>query len=110
MWTFLSLRAVPGSWDPASNQLRTFSLDTLPPGALARGVGPAMAFRRTEGMSMIQALAMTVAEIPVFLYTTFGQVKTGWLVVLPFNHSGPIAVHLSSVTCLSRARGTGLGV
>ena len=34
-----------------------------------------MAFRRTEGMSVIQALAMTVAEIPVFLYTTFGQVK-----------------------------------
>ncbi|CAD7667925.1 unnamed protein product [Nyctereutes procyonoides] len=32
-----------------------------------------MAFRRTESMSMIQALAMTVAEIPVFLYTTFGQ-------------------------------------
>eukprot|EP00069_Balaena_mysticetus_P014325 bmy_08596T0 len=32
-----------------------------------------MAFRRTEGVSMIQALAMTVAEIPVFLYTTFGQ-------------------------------------
>ncbi|KAM5298537.1 mitoguardin 2 [Ctenodactylus gundi] len=32
-----------------------------------------MAFRRTEGMSLIQALAMTVAEIPVFLYTTFGQ-------------------------------------
>ncbi|XP_036272126.1 mitoguardin 2 [Pipistrellus kuhlii] len=32
-----------------------------------------MAFRRTEGMSMIQALAMTVAEIPVFLYTTLGQ-------------------------------------
>nr|XP_056716572.1 mitoguardin 2 isoform X2 [Euleptes europaea] len=32
-----------------------------------------MAFRRTEGMSIIQALAMTVAEIPVFLYTTFGQ-------------------------------------
>uniref|UniRef100_A0A2I3LYM6 Mitoguardin 2 n=1 Tax=Papio anubis TaxID=9555 RepID=A0A2I3LYM6_PAPAN len=32
-----------------------------------------MAFRRAEGTSMIQALAMTVAEIPVFLYTTFGQ-------------------------------------
>ncbi|XP_033714692.1 mitoguardin 2 isoform X1 [Delphinus delphis] len=32
-----------------------------------------MAFRRTEGVSVIQALAMTVAEIPVFLYTTFGQ-------------------------------------
>uniref|UniRef100_A0A7M4E6B2 Mitoguardin 2 n=1 Tax=Crocodylus porosus TaxID=8502 RepID=A0A7M4E6B2_CROPO len=32
-----------------------------------------MAFQRTEGMSIIQALAMTVAEIPVFVYTTFGQ-------------------------------------
>uniref|UniRef100_K7GJT2 Mitoguardin 2 n=1 Tax=Pelodiscus sinensis TaxID=13735 RepID=K7GJT2_PELSI len=32
-----------------------------------------MAFQRSEGMSIIQALAMTVAEIPVFLYTTFGQ-------------------------------------
>ncbi|NXF87897.1 MIGA2 protein, partial [Eubucco bourcierii] len=32
-----------------------------------------MAFRRTEGLSIIQALAMTVAEIPVFVYTTFGQ-------------------------------------
>ncbi|XP_064027299.1 mitoguardin 2 isoform X1 [Pogoniulus pusillus] len=32
-----------------------------------------MAFRRAEGMSIIQALAMTVAEIPVFVYTTFGQ-------------------------------------
>ncbi|XP_030063730.1 mitoguardin 2 isoform X2 [Microcaecilia unicolor] len=34
-----------------------------------------MAFRRTEGMSIIQALAMTVAEIPIFLYTTFGQLR-----------------------------------
>ncbi|NXC25340.1 MIGA2 protein, partial [Campylorhamphus procurvoides] len=32
-----------------------------------------MAFRRTEGMNIMQALAMTVAEIPVFVYTTFGQ-------------------------------------
>ncbi|OCT65411.1 hypothetical protein XELAEV_18041651mg [Xenopus laevis] len=32
-----------------------------------------MAFQRANGMSIIQALAMTVAEIPVFLYTTFGQ-------------------------------------
>ncbi|NWS72176.1 MIGA2 protein, partial [Crotophaga sulcirostris] len=32
-----------------------------------------MAFRRAEGMSIIRALAMTVAEIPVFVYTTFGQ-------------------------------------
>ncbi|KAL4617415.1 mitoguardin-2 isoform X1 [Arapaima gigas] len=32
-----------------------------------------MSMRRAEGMSIIQALAMTVAEIPVFLYSTFGQ-------------------------------------
>lgn len=48
-----------------------------------------MAFRRTEGMSMIQALAMTVAEIPVFLYTTFGQVKIRAVVVPPFNPTSP---------------------
>ncbi|KAK9954968.1 hypothetical protein ABG768_014878 [Culter alburnus] len=32
-----------------------------------------MSFRSAEGMSIMQALAMTVAEIPVFLYSTFGQ-------------------------------------
>ncbi|XP_039618501.1 mitoguardin 2 isoform X1 [Polypterus senegalus] len=32
-----------------------------------------MSMRRTEGVSIIQALAMTMAEIPVFLYSTFGQ-------------------------------------
>nr|XP_006640745.1 PREDICTED: protein FAM73B [Lepisosteus oculatus]XP_015222365.1 PREDICTED: protein FAM73B [Lepisosteus oculatus]XP_015222366.1 PREDICTED: protein FAM73B [Lepisosteus oculatus] len=32
-----------------------------------------MSMRRTEGVSVIQALAMTVAEIPMFLYSTFGQ-------------------------------------
>ncbi|XP_067826071.1 mitoguardin 2 isoform X1 [Heptranchias perlo] len=32
-----------------------------------------MSMRRTDGASIIQALAMTVAEIPVFLYSTFGQ-------------------------------------
>ncbi|XP_035616625.1 mitoguardin 2 isoform X1 [Oncorhynchus keta] len=32
-----------------------------------------MSIRRAEGMSIAQALAMTVAEIPVFLYSTFGQ-------------------------------------
>ncbi|XP_053415981.1 mitoguardin 2 [Nycticebus coucang] len=42
-----------------------------------------MAFRRTEGMSMIQALAMTVAEIPVFLYTTFGQTAFSQLRLTP---------------------------
>lgn len=71
----LSFRDVVGAWDPASNQLKTSPWKLLAPRALARGAGPAMAFRRTEGMSVIRALAMTVAEIPVFLYTTFGQVK-----------------------------------
>uniref|UniRef100_W5L4M7 Mitoguardin 2 n=1 Tax=Astyanax mexicanus TaxID=7994 RepID=W5L4M7_ASTMX len=32
-----------------------------------------MSVRSAEGMSIMQALAMTVAEIPVFLYSTFGQ-------------------------------------
>ncbi|XP_043914306.1 mitoguardin 2 [Protopterus annectens] len=32
-----------------------------------------MALRRADGVSIMQALAMTVAEIPVFLYSTFGQ-------------------------------------
>ncbi|KAK3555950.1 hypothetical protein QTP86_029728 [Hemibagrus guttatus] len=32
-----------------------------------------MSIRQTEGVSIMQALAMTVAEIPVFLYSTFGQ-------------------------------------
>ncbi|XP_060790993.1 mitoguardin 2 [Neoarius graeffei] len=32
-----------------------------------------MSMRQAEGVSIMQALAMTVAEIPVFLYSTFGQ-------------------------------------
>ncbi|KAM6900860.1 mitoguardin 2 isoform 1-T1 [Lycodopsis pacificus] len=32
-----------------------------------------MSLKRADGMSIAQALAMTVAEIPVFLYSTFGQ-------------------------------------
>lgn len=32
-----------------------------------------MSMKQPEGMSIAQALAMTVAEIPVFLYSTFGQ-------------------------------------
>lgn len=74
-------------------------------------------------MSMIQALAMTVAEIPVFLYTTFGQVKTGWVVALPFNHFdsgnteplsfgkvGPslLLPQASGISSLSRVRSTRL--
>ncbi|XP_063000566.1 mitoguardin 2 [Elgaria multicarinata webbii] len=42
-----------------------------------------MAFQRSEGMSIIQALAMTVAEIPVFLYTTFGQTAFSQLRLTP---------------------------
>jgi len=34
-------------------------------------------------MSIIQALAMTVAEIPVFVYTTFGQVQHAGKAFLP---------------------------
>ncbi|KAI4892649.1 hypothetical protein NFI96_005904 [Prochilodus magdalenae] len=34
-----------------------------------------MSVRSAEGMSIMQALAMTVAEIPVFLYSTFGQLR-----------------------------------
>nr|XP_012313421.1 mitoguardin 2 isoform X2 [Aotus nancymaae] len=69
----LSFWGADGAQDPAGNQLKTFSLEALGPEGFARGIGPAMAFQRAEGTSMIQALAMTVAEIPVFLYTTFGQ-------------------------------------
>lgn len=68
---------VGGAQDPARDQLKTFS-EALTPRVPASGAWSAMAFRRTEGMSMIQALAMTVAEIPVFLYTTFGQVRWVW--------------------------------
>ncbi|KAM4527351.1 mitoguardin 2 [Odontesthes bonariensis] len=32
-----------------------------------------MSMKRSDGVSIAQALAMTVAEIPVFLYSTFGQ-------------------------------------
>ncbi|XP_026784701.3 mitoguardin 2 [Pangasianodon hypophthalmus] len=32
-----------------------------------------MSIRQAEGVNIMQALAMTVAEIPVFLYSTFGQ-------------------------------------
>ncbi|TNN51574.1 Mitoguardin-2 [Liparis tanakae] len=32
-----------------------------------------MSFKQANAMSIAQALAMTVAEIPVFLYSTFGQ-------------------------------------
>lgn len=65
---------VDGTQDPASNQLKTFSWKLSARGLLAWAADPAMAFRGPRA-SMIQALAMTVAEIPVFLYTTFGAGK-----------------------------------
>ncbi|MGH0151360.1 UNVERIFIED_CONTAM: hypothetical protein FKN15_020392 [Acipenser sinensis] len=34
-----------------------------------------MSRRRNDGVSIVQALAMTVAEIPMFLYSTFGQLR-----------------------------------
>lgn len=49
--------------------------------------GAEMSFRSAEGMSIMQALAMTVAEIPVFLYSTFGQVRTSIYDHTPHNCS-----------------------
>ncbi|XP_063172193.1 mitoguardin 2 [Candoia aspera] len=57
-----------------------------------------MAFQRTEGMSIIQALAMTVAEIPVFLYTTFGQSAFSALRVSPGLRKVLFATALGTVT------------
>ncbi|XP_055964873.1 mitoguardin 2 [Sorex fumeus] len=56
-----------------------------------------MAFRRTEGVSMIQALAMTVAEIPVFLYTTFGQSAFSQLRLTPGLRKVLVATALGTV-------------
>nr|XP_060613495.1 mitoguardin 2 isoform X1 [Anolis sagrei ordinatus]XP_060613496.1 mitoguardin 2 isoform X1 [Anolis sagrei ordinatus] len=42
-----------------------------------------MAFQRPEGVPLLQALAMTVAEIPVFLYSTFGQAAFSQLRLSP---------------------------
>ncbi|XP_074187268.1 mitoguardin 2 isoform X2 [Rhinolophus sinicus] len=65
-----------------------------------------MAFRRTEGMSMIQALAMTVAEIPVFLYTTFGQLRLtpGLRKVLFATALGTVALALAAHQLKRRRR------
>lgn len=78
-----------------------------------------MAFRRTEGMSIMQALAMTVAEIPVFVYTTFGQVQgagkvflshsLGWLcgvVCVRWSHNGVVLGDLGSLRDWRNCRGS----
>ncbi|KAM7087440.1 mitoguardin 2 isoform 3-T3 [Ciconia maguari] len=65
-----------------------------------------MAFRRTEGMSIIQALAMTVAEIPVFVYTTFGQLRLspGLRKVLFATALGTVALALAAHQLKRRRR------
>ncbi|XP_051492205.1 mitoguardin 2 isoform X3 [Apus apus] len=65
-----------------------------------------MAFRRTEGMSIIQALAMTVAEIPVFVYTTFGQLRLspGLRKVLFATAVGTVALALAAHQLKRRRR------
>lgn len=95
----LSCWRVDGAQGPARDQLKTFSLEALTPRVPSLGARPAMAFRRTEGMSMIQALAMTVAEIPVFLYTTFGQVRWVWPVGGP-QHLGELSPFMAILCVL----------
>ncbi|XP_063266061.1 mitoguardin 2 isoform X2 [Prinia subflava] len=65
-----------------------------------------MAFRRTEGMSIMQALAMTVAEIPVFVYTTFGQLRLspGLRKVLFATALGTVALALAAHQLKRRRR------
>ncbi|XP_061787716.1 mitoguardin 2 [Nerophis lumbriciformis] len=56
-----------------------------------------MSMRRTEGVSIAQALAMTVAEIPVFLYSTFGQSIFSQLKLTPSLKKVLFATALGSV-------------
>uniref|UniRef100_A0A7N9AU70 Mitoguardin 2 n=1 Tax=Mastacembelus armatus TaxID=205130 RepID=A0A7N9AU70_9TELE len=56
-----------------------------------------MSVKRAEGMSMAQALVMTVAEIPVFLYSTFGQSIFSQLKLTPSLKKVLFATALGSV-------------
>uniref|UniRef100_A0A8D3AC43 Mitoguardin 2 n=1 Tax=Scophthalmus maximus TaxID=52904 RepID=A0A8D3AC43_SCOMX len=56
-----------------------------------------MSFKQAEGMSIAQALAMTVAEIPVFLYSTFGQSIFSQLKLTPSLKKVLFATALGSV-------------
>ncbi|TWW66385.1 mitoguardin 2 [Takifugu flavidus] len=56
-----------------------------------------MSLRQAEGMSIAQALAMTVAEIPVFLYSTFGQSIFSQLKLTPSLKKVLFATALGSV-------------
>ncbi|XP_040012500.1 mitoguardin 2 isoform X2 [Xiphias gladius] len=56
-----------------------------------------MSVKRADGMSIAQALAMTVAEIPVFLYSTFGQSIFSQLKLTPSLKKVLFATALGSV-------------
>uniref|UniRef100_A0AAQ6AGC3 Mitoguardin 2 n=1 Tax=Amphiprion ocellaris TaxID=80972 RepID=A0AAQ6AGC3_AMPOC len=56
-----------------------------------------MSFKQADGMSIAQALAMTVAEIPVFLYSTFGQSIFSQLKLTPSLKKVLFATALGSV-------------
>ncbi|XP_074546871.1 mitoguardin 2 isoform X3 [Halichoeres trimaculatus] len=56
-----------------------------------------MSMKQPEGMSIAQALAMTVAEIPVFLYSTFGQSIFSQLKLTPSLKKVLFATALGSV-------------
>lgn len=58
---------------------------------------PDMSVQRADGMSIAQALAMTVAEIPVFLYSTFGQSVFSQLKLTPNLKKVLFATALGSV-------------
>lgn len=68
---------VDGVRDLVSNQVKTFFLEVFGFEGCCLGCCFVMVFRRIEGMFVIQVLVMTVVEIFVFFYTTFGQVKIG---------------------------------
>lgn len=56
-----------------------------------------MSIQRAEGVSIAHALAMTVAEIPVFLYSTFGQSVFSQLKLTPSLKKVLFATALGSV-------------
>ncbi|CAL9682189.1 unnamed protein product [Knipowitschia caucasica] len=56
-----------------------------------------MSMHRSDGMSIAHALAMTVAEIPVFLYSTFGQSVFSQLKLSPSLKKVLFATALGSV-------------
>ncbi|XP_055009327.1 mitoguardin 2 isoform X1 [Boleophthalmus pectinirostris] len=56
-----------------------------------------MSVQRSDGMSIAHALAMTVAEIPVFLYSTFGQSVFSQLKLTPSLKKVLFATALGSV-------------